>query len=102
MKTTRGRLFANTISMAALASLLSRHVDRPVVDRTGFTGRFDIALEAKDIMAARTISPVPANLALPPASGPSILVAIREELGMTLEPELGTTSVVVVVKPSVR
>ena len=102
MKTTRGRLFANTNPMAALASLLSRHVDRPVVDRTGFTGRFDIALEAKDIMAPRNYQPGPSDLALPPASGPSIFVAIREQLGMTLEPELGTTSVVVVVKPSVR
>ena len=105
MKTPPGRLFANTISMATLASLLSRHVDRPVVDRTGFTGRFDLSLEAKDIVAPPDYQPGPSALALPPAAGPSIFVAVREQLGLTLDPEQGTISVVVVdsaARPSVR
>lgn len=105
MKTPPGRLFANTISMPTLASLLSRHVDRPVVDRTGLDGRFDVALEAEDIVAAPNYQPGPSDLALPPASGPSIFVAVREQLGLTLEPEIGRISVVVVdraAKPSVR
>ena len=41
-KTPPGRLFANTFTMPAIASLISRHVDRPIIDRTGLEGRFDI------------------------------------------------------------
>ncbi len=51
MKTPPGRLFANTVTMASLASLLSSHLDRVVIDRTGFVGRFDVELEAAEIKA---------------------------------------------------
>jgi uncharacterized protein (TIGR03435 family) len=44
VKTPPGRLFVNTVGMATIASLLSRHVDRPVIDYTGLTGRFDMQL----------------------------------------------------------
>ena len=96
MKAPPGRLFAQTISMSTLASLLSQHVDRPVVDQTGLTGRFDVALESRDLVAAPNYKPGPSDLALPPASGPSIFVAVREQLGLTLEPEIGPIDVVVV------
>jgi uncharacterized protein (TIGR03435 family) len=96
MKTPPGRLFANTISMATLASLLSRYVDRPVVDRTGLRGRFDVALEAKEIVAPPNYEPGPSDLALPPASGPSIFVAVPEQLGLRLAPEVGPIAVILV------
>jgi uncharacterized protein (TIGR03435 family) len=105
MKTPPGRLFANTISMPTLASLLSRYVDRPVIEQTGLAGRFDVALEAKEIVAAADYEPGPSDLALPPSAGPSILIAVREQLGLRLEPTSGMVSVIVVdraTKPSVR
>ena len=85
-KTPPGRLFANTFTMPAIASLLSRHLDRPVIDRTRLSGRFDIELEAAEIKAAPDYKPGPSDLALPPAAGPSIFVAVREQLGLKLEP----------------
>lgn len=85
MKTPPGRLFASTSSMPSIASLLSRHLDRPVVDATGLAGRFDLELESKDIEAAAHYQPGPSDLALPPAAGPALPVALREQLGLALE-----------------
>jgi uncharacterized protein (TIGR03435 family) len=95
-KTPPGRLFANTFTMPAIASLMARHLDRPVIDRTGLEGRFDIALEAVEITAAPDYKPGPSDLALPPAAGPSIFVAVREQLGLKLEPETAPIAVLVV------
>ena len=95
-KTPPGRLFANTFTMPAIASLLSRHLDRPVIDRTRLPGRFDIELEAAEIKAAPDYKPGPSDLALPPAAGPSIFVAVREQLGLKLEPVDAPLAVIVI------
>jgi uncharacterized protein (TIGR03435 family) len=95
-KTPPGRLFANTFTMPAIASLMSRHLDRPVIDRTGLEGRFDIELEAVEIKAAQDYTPGPSDLALPPAAGPSIFVAVREQLGLNLEPQTAPIAVLVI------
>lgn len=95
-KTPPGRLFVNTAGIATIASLLSQHVDRVVIDRTGLTGRFDIELEASEIKAAPDYKPGPSDLALPPAAGPSIFVAVREQLGLKLEPQTAAVSVLVI------
>ena len=95
-KTPPGRLFANTVSMPTLASMLASHLDRPVIDGTGMAGRFDVQLEAAEIKAASDYRPGPSDLALPPAAGPSIFVAVREQLGLKLEPRVASVSVVVV------
>lgn len=96
LKTPPGRLFANTFTMPAFASLLSGHVDRLVIDRTGLEGRFDIELEASEIKAPPNYKPGPSDLALPPAAGPSIFVAVREQLGLKLEPQTALVPVVVI------
>jgi uncharacterized protein (TIGR03435 family) len=95
-KTPPGRLFANTFSMPAIASLLSRHLDRPVIDRTGLSGAFDIELEAAEIKAAPDYKPGPSDLALPPAAGPTIFVALQEQLGLKLEPIMEGLAVIVI------
>jgi uncharacterized protein (TIGR03435 family) len=95
-KTPPGRLFANTFTIPAIASLLSRHLDRPVVDRTGLSGHFDIELEAAEIKAASDYKPGPSDLALSPAAGPTIFVAVREQLGLKLEPVDATLTVIVI------
>lgn len=95
-KTPPGRLFANTVTMPALASMLSLHLDRPVIDGTGLTGRFDVQLEASEIKAPPDYEPGPSDLALPPAAGPSIFVAVREQLGLNLEPGIARVSTLIV------
>ena len=62
---------------------------RPVIDRTGLTGNYDVDLKW---------SPdPPASGARPDAgSGPSIYTAIREQLGLKLQPTIGEREVLVV------
>jgi len=96
MKTPPGRLFANTFTMPAFASLLSAHLDRVVVDRTGLEGRYDFEVESSDIKAPPNYKPGPSDLALPPAAGPALAVALREQLGLKLEPQTAPVPVVVI------
>jgi len=95
-KTPPGRLFANTFPMPAIASLLSRHLDRPVLDRTGLPGSYVIELEAAEIKAAPDYKPGPSDLGLPPAAGPTIFVAVQQQLGLKLEPVVGALAVIVI------
>jgi uncharacterized protein (TIGR03435 family) len=95
-KTPPGRLFTNTFPMPVIARLLSRHVDRPVIDRTGLSGRFDMELEASEIKAASDYKPGPSDLTLPPAKAPSIFVAVREQLGLKLEPVTAPVALIVI------
>jgi uncharacterized protein (TIGR03435 family) len=95
-KTPPGRLFANTVSMPILASLIARYVDRPVIDATGLAGRFDIELESSDIRAAPDYKPGPSDLALPPAAGPPIFTAVHEQLGLKLEARRALVSVIII------
>jgi uncharacterized protein (TIGR03435 family) len=95
-KTPPGRLFANAVSMPTLASLLSSHVDRPVIDGTGLAGRFDVQLEAGEIKAAPDYQPGPSDLALARTAAPSIFVAVRQQLGLKLERRAASVPVLVV------
>lgn len=96
MKTPPGRLFATTVSMPTLATLISSHLDRQVIDSTGLAGRFDVELEAAEIKAPPGYSPGPSDLALPAATGPSIFVAVREQLGLKLHARVAPVSVLVI------
>jgi uncharacterized protein (TIGR03435 family) len=76
-------LEAHEISLARLAEALSRVLDRKVIDRTGRAENFNVSLRwAPDEHQA-----LPSNdaIALPPDT-PSIFTALREQLGLKLEP----------------
>jgi uncharacterized protein (TIGR03435 family) len=96
LKTSTGRLSLTTAEMPTIAGLLSQYLDRPVIDGTGLTGRFDLELEASEIRAQPGHTPQPRNVALSDAASPSIIVAIREQLGLRLHPQTGRISVLVV------
>ena len=91
-----GRLFVNTVGMPTIASLLSQQLDRPVVDRTGLSGRFDIELESSDIKTAPGYRPGPSDAGLPPVTGPTIFVAVEQQLGLRLQPKTAPVPVVVI------
>jgi uncharacterized protein (TIGR03435 family) len=75
-------LEARAASMDNLARVLTSSLQRPVVDRTGITGVFDISLESSpsDTIYRNAVSrsPVPDNL-------PSIFEVLQEQLGLKLE-----------------
>src|SRR5579863_198631 len=79
-----------------LSQTLGAGLDRPVIDRTGITGMFDIRLEfVRDQTTAGFIPLEP----LPPsgnADGTSIFVAIQEQLGLKLESSKGPGQFLVV------
>jgi uncharacterized protein (TIGR03435 family) len=60
------------------------------------TGSFDIELEAAEIKPAPDYKPGPSDLALPPAAGPTMSVALQEQLGLKLEPVVAALTVIVI------
>jgi uncharacterized protein (TIGR03435 family) len=83
------RIFGNHMSMALLATLLSRFERQIVVDQTGMKGLFEVQLE-------RTPDDGTAAAGNDAASGPSIFTAVQEQLGLKLESRKGPLDVLVV------
>jgi uncharacterized protein (TIGR03435 family) len=89
------RLLGGKVGMPELTRTLSLAMGRAVIDRTGFTGLFDVKL---DFTADETTAALP-----PPPPGteheftnPSILVALQEQMGLRLEATKGPVDVIVV------
>jgi uncharacterized protein (TIGR03435 family) len=89
--TTRRFITAGTRTMSDLLGPLQAMTGRPVVDRTGLTGAFDFDLQW-------TSGPLsaPGGNAASPDDGPSIFVALQEQLGLRLESGRAPFEVVVV------
>jgi uncharacterized protein (TIGR03435 family) len=99
----RGEFKAQAQPVSALARALSLALGRPVVDKTGLTGSYDITLEwTPDEIHSATMKdsaggqqPTDSTPASE-ASGPSIFTAIQEQLGLKLESQKGSTEVLVI------
>ncbi len=94
-------LEANGIEFANFVQMLSQVLRRPVIDKTGLKGLYDIKLKWTPEMGQGTtpFGPVPAGAAPPPApdpSGPSIFTAVQEQLGLKLESTKGPAEVLVI------
>jgi uncharacterized protein (TIGR03435 family) len=86
------------MTMARLAVMLSPRVERPVQDRTGLAGNFDLELQW---------TPEPRGLVPPDVQQPSVLLpvdsfgaslftALQEQLGLKLESTKGPVDVLVI------
>jgi uncharacterized protein (TIGR03435 family) len=87
METGPGVISAQAITMAQLAGSLGGPAGRPVIDKTGLTGKYDFTLKVDAPPATRGPAPVtaePASAASEP-SGPSIFTVLPEQLGLKLE-----------------
>src|SRR5688572_13858254 len=85
---TRTYLSGGTRTIAQLAGTLQSMVGRPVLDRTGLTGAFDIDLRwdgAETGAKPGTVS----------ADATSIFTAVQEQLGLKLEPRRSPFDVLV-------
>jgi uncharacterized protein (TIGR03435 family) len=91
MLTTRRFVTAGTQTMQQLANVLQPLTGRPVLDRTGLSGAFDFDLQ----WTSAPVAPA-AGAAPPPDDGPSIFVAVQEQLGLRLEPGRAPFDVVVI------
>lgn len=81
-----------------VGKILRGYVDRPVVDKTDLTGRFDLHIEF-DFRASGAVPssgvdalPFPA----PERTAPTIFTAVREQLGLRLLPASAPAEVVVI------
>ena len=83
---------ARNLSMAYLADYLVRigRLDRPVLDRTGLSGNFDLNMDAPDV-------PVPPGSAVQKdENGPTFFEIPKEQLGLKLESQTGPVDVLVI------
>lgn len=90
-----GTLRIGSQSLAAIARLLSRAVGRPVIDRTGLTGAFDLTLDFDTSGLPGFAVPPGVN---PPntADKPSLYTALQEQSGLKLERGRGPIDILIV------
>jgi len=90
----RSSLEAQAQSIDLLAAALGAlYADRPVVNRTGLKGLYDIRLQ----WALRTVNPAAAQGTAPSAPlGPTLFDALEEQLGLKLEAGKGQLPVLVI------
>jgi len=76
--------------MGAFIRLLSPAVNRVVVDQTGLDGNWDLEVTfAPDLAPTTDVGPVPPDV-------PTLFTALREQLGLNLEPSRGRVEVLVI------
>ena len=85
---------ARNAAMSYFAFYLSQQMDKWVIDRTGLTDRYDFTVQ--------WVPERPANLANPneaaPPEGPNIFTALKDQLGLKLEPAKGPVEYLVIDK----
>ncbi len=90
-----GELGVANATMANLAAFLQRFVlDRPALDQTGISGRFDLKLRWTPDSAGAGARPD--DGAAEATAAPNLFTAIREQLGLKLKPKKVETEVFVI------
>src|SRR5262249_27568899 len=81
----KGGMAGRNVNMHYFAFVLSRLLDRNVIDKTGLAPYYDLELQfARDFGGPRPDGAEP-----PKAEGPTIFTALREQLGLRLESARG-------------
>ncbi len=93
-----GWLSARKFSMDRLSQVLSVFTRRPVLNRTGLDGEFDIDLNFTPEF--ETVGPLTPGGGPPPPNpdGPSLFTAVQEQLGLKLDAERAPVEVLVIDK----
>ena len=95
-----GRIIGNGWNMKQLATQLSMVVGRSVIDRTGLTGSFDWFLDGwkpeQTAQFNQSGEPLPPGTVMDDPSKPSILTALREQLGLKLQSARGPVDALVI------
>lgn len=80
-----------------LSGLLSLILDRPVIDKTGIVGKFDIHLRfSQEGLATGQHGDAGRGVTSVDPSGPTIFTALQEQLGLKLVPAKGPIDVLVI------
>jgi uncharacterized protein (TIGR03435 family) len=110
----RSKMQATKSTMSNLVNQLGNQLDRPVVDQTGLTGKYDYTLEFAPDENQRGMRGMMAGMPMPmPAgggegggggggaapdtqAGPTIFSAVQEQLGLKLEAKKGPIDLLVI------
>ncbi len=83
--------------LSKLTAMLGNQIDRPVLDKTGLTGRYDFDLDfTANLPPAAAASDAPGTH--PTEPGPDVAAAIQQQLGLRLVASKATLDVLVVDK----
>lgn len=100
-----GELDSKGAPMSILTTELSQRLGRTVIDKTGLQGNYDFTLhwtpdadETARIRATIGVAPLKGHedMAAPPPSGPPLVTAVEEQLGLKLQPQTERVPVIVV------
>jgi uncharacterized protein (TIGR03435 family) len=105
----KAKLTAERMTMAEFVDQIERFLTRPVVDQTELTGKYDFVLyfapDMSAVMGGRGGAPPPpggggrgeiAGGGDDSETGPTIFVAVQEQLGLKLESQKATVDVLVI------
>jgi uncharacterized protein (TIGR03435 family) len=81
----KGELDVTASSLDSLPMFLTRELDRPLIDKTGLTGKYDFTLKF-----------APGRSAPSDSDAASIFTAVQEQLGLKLEPTKAPLDVLVI------
>jgi uncharacterized protein (TIGR03435 family) len=85
--------------MSQFTAVLQNSMDRPVVDQTGLSGRYDFTLNfTPDPGQAALLGGPPASAGDNPDAAPSLFAAFQQQLGLKLEPTRAPVDVLVIDK----
>jgi uncharacterized protein (TIGR03435 family) len=88
---TAREIDAKSIWMSSLAMMLTQIVHRQVLDQTGLSGNYDVALKWTPELASDGSSSTAGS-----DPGPSIFTAVQEQLGLKLQPAKQNMDVLVI------
>jgi uncharacterized protein (TIGR03435 family) len=97
-----GRLIVSGQPLSAIVTALANQVGRPVMDKTGLTGNYDLQVSFMPEGRAGgggPVGPLPPGVPdLPPIdpNAPSLFTALQEQLGLKLESGRGPVEVLVI------
>jgi uncharacterized protein (TIGR03435 family) len=102
MKMSGASLTADGIDMPSFTRMLANRIGRPVVDKTGLTGKYSFKLEWANEPHDGEGPGGPPHEGGPGGgsasgdTGPSIFTALQEQLGLKLDSEKGPVEVIVI------
>jgi uncharacterized protein (TIGR03435 family) len=104
MMMTSGRggtqsMAAQAMPISGLVRMLAGNLGRPVIDKTGLTGNYDFKLEwAPEQNQAPTMGGdgAPTSIASSDPAGPTLLMAVQDQLGLKLESGKGPVEIIVI------
>lgn len=100
--TKGGQFTGQAVSIKTLVDTLSREVGRPVLDKTGLTGKYDFTFRfARDDLRLQApqgaaVSDQPALAVSDPSGGPTLFTALQQYLGLKLETGKGPVEIMVI------